>query len=185
MTAAHPIDVYLKRYPGFAASLYVVILIALLVTVLLALMGIVERYRALNESVATLARLESRAAASAQADWLTGPVPPGSPFLEGQSVTVASAALLQRLTAAITRAGGNIVSSEVAQGGEETTSGYVKVIATCELQEPGLDRLLYDLEAGMPFLFVDPLTVEASLSASSDRPMRVTLGVSGLWLGAK
>jgi general secretion pathway protein M len=184
MTSAHPINVYLKRHPALPALLYGVILVALFLTVLFALMGIVERYRALNETAANLARLESRATASAQADWVTGPVPPGSPFVEGQSATVASAALLQRVTAAITHAGGNIVSSEVAQQGEQTNAGYVKVIATCELQEPRLDQLLYDLEAGMPFLFVDQLAVEASLSAS-DSPMRVTLGVSGLWLGAK
>jgi len=183
MTPNAAIDVYLKRYPRLAASLYALVLVALSLTALVALVRIGEQYRALNASAENLARLERRAAsASSESDWVTGPIPPGSPFLDGLSVTVASAALLERVTAAITHAGGMVVSSEVAQQGEQPNRGFVKVMATCELQEEALEQLLYDLEGGMPFLFVDQLTAEAS--TSSGGPMRITLGVSGLWSGA-
>jgi general secretion pathway protein M len=48
-----------------------------------------------------------------------------------------------------------------------------------------MQRLLYDLEAGMPFLFVDELTAEMpqSVGARNDGlgRMHVQLAVSGEW----
>jgi len=50
-----------------------------------------------------------------------------------------------------------------------------------------LQKLLYDLEAGQPFLFVDQLSVQApaSSSFSGEGKLRVLLSVSGQWQGAK
>jgi general secretion pathway protein M len=47
--------------------------------------------------------------------------------------------------------------------------------------------LLYDLEAGMPFLFVDQLVVQApaSFAVSGDGKLRILLTVSGQWEGTK
>jgi general secretion pathway protein M len=105
--------------------------------------------------------------------------------LEGQTVTVASAALLQRLTVAITSAGGQIVSSEVAPQGERSRDGFVSVIADCQLEEAALQHLLYDIEAGMPFLFVDQIVAEAPAPGNEGGRMHVLIGVSGLWLVEK
>jgi general secretion pathway protein M len=61
------------------------------------------------------------------------------------------------------------------------------MIASCEIEQPQLQQLLYDLEAGMPFLFVDQLVVQTSLttSGSGSGKLRVLLAVSGQWRGAK
>ena len=61
------------------------------------------------------------------------------------------------------------------------------VIASCEIDQPQLQQLLYDLEAGMPFLFVDELVVQTPLSASGPgaEKLRILLTVSGQWRGAK
>jgi general secretion pathway protein M len=50
-----------------------------------------------------------------------------------------------------------------------------------------LQELLYDLEAGMPFLFVDQLVVQTPTAEAGEQPvrLRVLLGVSGQWRGAK
>jgi general secretion pathway protein M len=47
--------------------------------------------------------------------------------------------------------------------------------------------LLYDLEAGMPFLFVDQLVVQspATASGSANGKLRILLAVSGQWQGTK
>jgi len=47
--------------------------------------------------------------------------------------------------------------------------------------------LLYDLEAGMPFLFVTQLMVQSSQEnpVAEGGRLRVLLGVSGQWQGAK
>src|SRR6185295_12857992 len=82
---------------------------------------------------------------------------PGTPFLEGPTVTVAGAALLQRVATAVGNVGGTIQSSQVDVAGIEAKNGLVGLVVSCEMEQPALQKLLYDLEAGMPFLFVDQL----------------------------
>jgi general secretion pathway protein M len=52
-----------------------------------------------------------------------------------------------------------------------------------------LQKLLYDLEAGMPYLFVDQLDVQVpqttAVNESGTGRIRVVLGVSGQWQGNK
>ena len=47
------------------------------------------------------------------------------------------------------------MSSEVAPQGERSRSAFVRIIANCELGQEALQPLLYGIEAGMPFLFID------------------------------
>ena len=57
--------------------------------------------------------------------------------------------------------------------------------ASFSLEQAALQRVLYDLEAGMPFLFVDQLDVQVpqttALSDVATGRVRVILGVSGQW----
>jgi general secretion pathway protein M len=57
------------------------------------------------------------------------------------------------------------------------------------MEQPALQKVLYELEVGMPFLFVDQLDVQvpqttATSEAGTGR-IRVVLGVSGQWQGNK
>src|SRR5262249_24610307 len=105
--------------------------------------------------------------------------PAGSPFLEGATVTVAGAALLQRVTAVVTKLGGNVLSSQVDLQGTRAKTGFITIIASCDIDQVGLQQLLYDLEAGQPFLFVDQLSVQAPtrLASAGEGKLRVLLGV--------
>ena len=61
------------------------------------------------------------------------------------------------------------------------------MLASCEIDQPELQGLLYDIEAGMPFLFIDQLVVQtanASPGAGSGK-LRILLTVSGQWRGEK
>ena len=172
------------RHPSIAALIYVASVIALALMALFAVLDIGERYRAVNASAEVLARLERRAPSlSSESNWGADSLLAGWPFLEGQTVTVASAALLQQITAAITGAGGRIVSSEVKQQGERSGDAFIRVVANCDLEEGALPHLLYGIEAGMPFLFIDQFVAEAP--ANEGGRMHVVLGVSGMWLGTK
>ena len=57
------------------------------------------------------------------------------------------------------------------------------------MEQPALQKVLYDLEAGMPFLFVDQLDVQVPQTTAKDEAgsghIRVMLGVSGQWKGDK
>jgi general secretion pathway protein M len=80
-----------------------------------------------------------------------------------------------------------VLSSQIDLQGSETKPGYVSLTASCEVGENALQELLYDLESGMPFLFIDQLVVQmpqAERGISGDKEtarMRVQIDVSGQW----
>ena len=102
-------------------------------------------------------------------------------------MTIAGAGLLQRVTAAVTKLGGNVLSSQIDLPGTQSRAGFLSIIASCDIDQGGLQRLLYDIEAGQPFLFVDQLSVQApaSFASSGEGRLRVLLSVSGQWRGTK
>ena len=108
-----------------------------------------------------LEQLEGRKAPAPGGRSADAGMPSGSAFLEGATVTVAGAALLQRVAGAVTKFGGNVLSSQLDVQGTQSKAGFVSMVASCELDQPALQPLIYDLEAGMPFLFIDQLAVQA------------------------
>ncbi len=177
---------YIARYPSIPTLCYGAVVLTLVMTTLFAVTNIFQRHHAIFETAEALARLEHRTpASSAQLGREAGNAPQGSPFLDGQSITVASAALLQHVTGAITRVGGNVVSSEVEPRDVQSADGLVRITATCELEQKAVQQLLYDIEAGMPFLFVDQFLAQAPQPANEGGRIRLVLEVSGLWAGTK
>jgi general secretion pathway protein M len=170
--------------PFPAAALYFTIA-AVLVFMIASSMADVLGQRAEVAASAAMLEQQGRRLSSARALDTAAAARSGSPFLEGATVTIAGAALLQRVTAAVTRLGGNVLSSQVDLKG--TKADFLSMIASCEIDQPGLQQLLYDLEAGMPFLFVDQLVVQSpsSFSSSGEGKLRVLLAVSGQWRGSK
>ena len=173
----------------FLAALgYVAVIAVLLVLVWSAIGDIRDRRQAIAASSDLLAQLEGRrTAAGLSGAAPTGPVPTGSPFLEGQTLTVAGAALLQRVADAVTKVGGNVLSSQVDVQGVQAKDGYVSLLASCEIEQAAIQRLLYDLEAGMPYLFIEQFVAQAPQTAQAQPAsrMRVLLAVSGQWQGTR
>jgi general secretion pathway protein M len=167
---------------------YVAAVVVLLVLTFTAIEGIFEQRASVAATAELLAQLEGRrAAASRPGDAPPGAIPAGSPFLEGQTLTVAGAALLQRVADAVTKVGGSVLSSQVDVQGVQAKDGYVSVLASCEVEQAAMQRLLYDLEAGMPYLFLEQFVAQAP-QTSQGQPsgrMRVLLAVSGRWEGGK
>ncbi len=182
--STRPIDRYLARYPTVSALIYGSAVLVLLLTCGFALSDIGRQYQELGAAREVLSSFEARTTNS-EANRAAISQPPGVPFLDGPTVTVASASLLQRMTSAITRVGGTVVSSEIDNHYEQSKDGYVRISATCNLEQNALQQLLYDIESGMPFLFIDQLSAQAELQGKKDGQMRVSLGVTGLWREAK
>ena len=186
MISSQLIERYLTRYPSLSGLIYVALVIIFCLTALLSLTDIVNLYRARNASLEMLSRLDGRAhISSTDRSATTDSWPPGSPFLEGKTVTVASAALLQRIADTITHAGGTVASTEIQPQAAQSKDGYVTAIANCEIEQATLQQVLYDIEAGLPFLFIDQLTVQPPTLPGEGGRMRVLLGVSGLWRSLK
>jgi general secretion pathway protein M len=182
---------YIARVPHGAAVGYVVLVLLFAVMTLTSLTDVLDRRAAVADAADTLAQLEGRIPkrGGAGASGVTG-----SPVLEGPTVTVAGAVLLQRVAEAVTKVGGNILSSQVDLQGPQIKDGFISVTANCDVEQPALQQLLYNLESGMPFLFVDQLVVQAPTAAASSpgaaqaaetAKMHVLISVSGQWQAAK
>jgi general secretion pathway protein M len=170
--------------PLVAGTAYAGLVVVLLAVAASSLIDLLNQRASVAAAAAMLEQLEGRKPLSADKRPGDTAAPSGSAFLEGATVTVAGAALLQRVAAAVTKAGGNVLSSQLdVQGGPNAKAGFVSMVANCELEQSALQSLLYDLEAGMPFLFVDQLDIQ--VPAAGEGKLRFLLGVSGQWQGTK
>jgi general secretion pathway protein M len=170
--------------PIIAGAVYAGLVVALLIVMASSLIDLYHQRASVAAAAAMLEQLEGRKPPAADKRSGQAGAPTGSAFLEGATVTVAGAALLQRVAAAVTKAGGNVLSSQLdVQGGPNAKAGFVSMVANCELEQAALQSLLYDLEAGMPFLFVDQLDIQ--VATAGEGKLRFLLGVSGQWQGVK
>jgi general secretion pathway protein M len=174
---------YLIASPTRAAIAYAGLVLVLVTMVVSSGADILSQRAAVAASATMLDQLEGRKLAKDRST--EAGMPSGSPFLEGATVTVAGAALLQRVAGAVTKFGGNVLSSQLDVQGTQAKAGFVSMIASCELDQPVLQPLIYDLEAGMPFLFIDQLSIQAPTASSGEGKLRILLAVSGQWQGAK
>ena len=186
MSGSNAVIRTLSQSPLISVVLYLAVLGGLAVTSWVAISGIFDHQGALAQTSDLLDQLRGRkprnpAQLSAEH--------PGTPFLEGPTVTVAGASLLQRVASAVGNAGGTIQSSQVDVLGKEAKDGFVGLVISCEMEQPALQKVLYDLEVGMPFLFVDQLDVQVPQTTAKDDAgsgrIQVMLGVSGQWQGSK
>jgi general secretion pathway protein M len=188
MSSADAIARTLTRSPLIAVALYVAVFGGLLATAILSISDIIDHRQALAQTADLLDQLRGHKPRGGEAAALAARHP-GTPFLEGPTVTVAGATLLQRVAAAVGNVGGTIQSSQVDVLGTQARDGLVGLVVSCEMEQPALQKLLYDLEAGMPFLFVDQLDVQVpqttALNETGSGRVRVVLGVSGQWQGNK
>jgi general secretion pathway protein M len=172
--------------PFAASAVYAGVLVLLLFLVASSIADVLGQRAEVASSASMLDQLEGRKAPAGGAVFGSA-MPSGSAFLEGATVTIAGATLLQRVAASVTKFGGSVLSTQVDLQGTPSRSGFLSMIASCEIDQPQLQPLLYELEAGMPFLFVDQLVVQTpnSPSGSASGRLRVLLAVSGQWRGAK
>jgi general secretion pathway protein M len=170
--------------PYVAAPAYVALVLVLLVGIAMSWTGVLGRRAAVEAQNDILMRLEGRSPVrAAKGEGAAA----GSYFLEGPSVTVAGAALLQRVIGIVTQHGGSVLSSQLELQGTQSKDGFLTVIVSSVMEQPALQQTIYDVEAGLPFLFVDQLDVQAPQSSASavGGKLRVLLSVSGQWQGAR
>jgi len=179
---------FLARFPAGAAILYLGLVLVFAITAWTTVAEILERRDAVAATAEILRQLESRspsAPRSGNKDNVAAVT--GSPLLEGATVTVGGANLLQRVAGAVAKLGGNILYTQVDLQGSQSKEGFVSVTVSCEVEQPALQQLLHDLEAGMPFLFVDQLVAQgpAVPGTMPEGKLRVLISVSGQWQGSK
>ena len=106
----------------------------------------------------------------------------GDPFLEGETLSLASNALQDRIVRLVEEAGGNVVSVNVepvssATPGQGTSQGKALMLQiAAEMAIDGVQRLLHRIETEAPAGIVDSLLVDRRTAgvAESDDPTRPT-----------
>ena len=123
MSTGQTITRTLTRSPLIAVVLYVAVIGGLIAAAGLAVANILDHQRALAQTSDLLDQLQGRRARGAGASPLAAEHP-GTPFLEGPTVTVAGATLLQRVAVAVSNVGGTIQSSQVDILGTQAKDGF-------------------------------------------------------------
>ena len=172
-----------SRRQGLALLIYLIVLLGLAATALSMVSSLWQTYAALNESRSVLTRLDRALQRSPSRPDSANSAVNGPPFLTGKTITIAGAALQERVEAAVKNAGGNVLSSQIDLQGPHAAEGFVGLTESLEIDQAALQSLLYDLEAGMPFLFVEKLAIQApqAFGEAEGTPMRVLIAVSGQW----
>lgn len=169
------------RRQALAVLVYVGVVIALLAISLFLVADLRDKAAELAAAQMRLDQLSERSQPSASIGVNAGVN--GSPFLDGQTITIAGAALQQRVEAAVAKADGALMSSQVELEGPEAKNGFVGLTASMEVSQPAVQTILYDIEAGMPYLFVDKLSIQSPevFGEPESGRMRMTIGVVGQW----
>jgi general secretion pathway protein M len=122
---------YLHRYPLVAIASYAAVVAICLVVSFGTLADIHDRYAALSATTDMIDQIEGRKGPAGRS--ALGSAPSGSPFLEGRSVTIAGAALQQRVTGAVGKVGGNVLSTQIDLNSAQAKNGFVSLIVSCEV----------------------------------------------------
>ncbi len=174
-----------SQFPLAAAALYLTLIVVFVFVAVDGVLCVLQKQDDVAAATVIFNRMEAHGPERPGAVASDVSVPTGSPLLEGASASVAGAALLQRVIGATRRARGNVLSSQVDLQGPQSKAGFIAATSSFEIEQGSLQQLLYDLEAGMPFLFINQLVVQAPTATAEGGKLRVLLAVSGQWQGEK
>jgi len=137
----------------------------------------------LAERSALLARVEARA--KAEADRRAASVAPQEAFVNATTQGLAGAQLQAHLMTVAAGLNATVISSGAEPTKREDQPDTIRLQATLDLNAKALQALLYQLESGTPYVFVDALAVQlpgvGGQRASEDPLLRVTLGLRAVW----
>jgi hypothetical protein len=109
---------------------------------------------------------------------------PAAAFVDAPTLGLASAAL----EAHITQLAGHhatLVSFAVQSNSAADAADAVRIEASLDINQSALQSLLYELESGTPYVFIESMTVRpaaaSAQSSAADPALRATLGLRALW----
>jgi general secretion pathway protein M len=110
---------------------------------------------------------------------------PDTAFLNAQTSGLAGAQFEAYLSQLALAQQASVISSGVQQANHADAPEIVRIQAMLDIHYDALQTLLYQLETGTPYVFVDSLTLQPPSAASQhdahDSIMKVTLNLSALW----
>jgi len=176
----------LNREQLIALAAAAVILLFCVTAVTLSLQVRSEAYAELSEKQDALALLESRVGGGAKARGpVRNPAAPAAAFLTTTTQGLAGAELQAYLAQLAAAQNSEVVSSGVQPTGRDDPPETIRLQATLTATIGSLQTLLYQLETGTPYVFVDSVAVQlpnAGMAGTRQDPvLRVTLVIRALW----
>jgi general secretion pathway protein M len=113
--------------------------------------------------------------------------------ISAPSETVAASTLQQYLLDRLEQAGGSVQRVQAATGRDAKSDGMRRITAEImfDASNDGLQHLLFDLETGMPFVFVDTLSTKPASPSENAKTginpevLRSSLTISSYWSSQK
>ena len=108
---------------------------------------------------------------------------PAAAFIDAPTAGLASAQLQAYIEHVAAGQRATLISSGADSAARDDAPDAIRLQATLELNLKSLQALLYQLESGTPYVFVDTLTVQPSTATArgEDPTLRLTIGVRALW----
>jgi general secretion pathway protein M len=139
--------------------------------------------RELAERQEMVAQLEARARANGPGRSVG--TAPATAFLDAPTQGLAGAQLQAHLAQTASAQQAGIVSSGLEPTKREDTPDTIRLQATIEVGLVPLQAILYRLESGTPYVFVEALTIQPAATAAGRPPedplLRATLSVRAFW----
>ena len=87
------------------------------------------------------------------------------------------------MSEAVGKAGGELLSAQVELDGPEAKQGFIGLTTSVQVGQAALQGILYDIEAGLPYLFIDKLSIQSpeDFGERETGLMRITMTVVGQW----
>ena len=170
-----------------AAAAYVLALLATVAWGTISLTGQDDLRGEIEQKSRFLAELTRRAAAEAPAPGSAGGSRQSGSSIAAPTETIAASELQKRILERVESVGGVVHSVQAEPVKDAAVDGLRRLVAQLSFDSSttGLQRLLFDLETGAPFMFVDTLVVQpAAASAPGARAadkLRVNLSTTGYW----
>ncbi len=110
---------------------------------------------------------------------------PEAAFLAAPTTGLASAQLQAYVTRLVASLHANLVSSGAELAPRADMADTIRLQATFDMALPGLQQLLYELETGTPYVFVEMLSIQPQSGPQQSPPnqpiLHVTLNLRALW----
>jgi general secretion pathway protein M len=173
----------LNREQTISLAAFALLLVVCAALVQYAMQTRADAARELTERQEMVAQLEARARANGPGRSVGAA--PATAFLDAPTQGLAGAQLQAYLAQTASAQQAGIVSSGLEPTKREDTPDTIRLQATIEAGLVPLQAILYGLESGTPYVFVEALTIQPAATAAGRPPedplLRATLSVRAFW----
>jgi len=138
----------------------------------------------LAERQELLARLQAQAGRRAETRGrVVAGTAPAAAFIDAPTAGLASAQLQTYIENVATEQHATLLSSGMESAARDDSPDAIRLQATLELDLKSLQAMLYRLESGTPYVFVETFVVQPSATqgGGEDPSLRLTVGIRALW----